>query len=165
MPTTSRRDFLKLASLGAAGTAFFPRLGKSAGPSFQGSEKQRPNILLILADDLGYGDTGCYGATKVKTPNIDRLAQEGRRFTDAHSASAVLLRHRYVCRRHALHYGRHDLFRHQRQRFFRHCQRQTSNKMLHCRPPFAVQPRPMLRPCNCKSTPLGTAHLGTPARY
>lgn len=48
-----------------------------------------PNIVLIFADDLGYGDLGCYGATKVKTPNIDKLAAEGRRFTDAHSASAV----------------------------------------------------------------------------
>jgi len=49
----------------------------------------RPNIVLINADDLGYGDLSCYGATKLKTPNIDRLAREGRRFTDAHSASAV----------------------------------------------------------------------------
>jgi arylsulfatase A len=56
---------------------------------------QRPNIVLILADDLGYGDVGCYGATKVKTPNIDRLASEGRRFTDAHSASAVCTPSRY----------------------------------------------------------------------
>lgn len=44
-----------------------------------------PNVVLIYADDLGYGDLGCCGATKVKTPNIDRLAREGRRFTDAHS--------------------------------------------------------------------------------
>ena len=55
-----------------------------------------PNIVLILADDLGYGDLGCYGATKVKTPNIDRLASEGRRFTDAHSASAVCTPSRYA---------------------------------------------------------------------
>lgn len=54
-----------------------------------------PNIVLILADDLGYGDTGCYGATKVQTPNIDRLAADGRRFTDAHSASAVCTPSRY----------------------------------------------------------------------
>ena len=49
----------------------------------------KPNVVLIFADDLGYGDLSCYGATKVKTPNIDRLAKDGRRFTDAHSASAV----------------------------------------------------------------------------
>ena len=56
----------------------------------------QPNIVLILADDLGYGDVGCYGATKVKTPNIDRLASEGRRFTDAHSASSVCTPSRYA---------------------------------------------------------------------
>ncbi|VGO13209.1 Arylsulfatase [Pontiella desulfatans] len=54
-----------------------------------GLEWKNPNIIIIYADDLGYGDLGCYGATKVQTPNIDRLATEGRRFTDAHSASAV----------------------------------------------------------------------------
>ena len=55
-----------------------------------------PNIVLIFADDLGYGDLGCYGATKVKTPNIDRLAEQGRMFTDAHSASAVCTPSRYA---------------------------------------------------------------------
>jgi arylsulfatase A-like enzyme len=54
-----------------------------------------PNIILINADDLGYGDLGCYGATKIKTPNIDRLAKNGKRFTDAHSASAVCSPSRY----------------------------------------------------------------------
>jgi len=49
----------------------------------------RPNVVFILADDLGYGDLGCYGATKIATPHCDRLAREGRRFTDAHSPSAV----------------------------------------------------------------------------
>ena len=57
---------------------------------------EKPNIVLIFADDLGYGDVGCYGATKVKTPNIDKLAAEGRRFTDAHSASAVCTPSRYA---------------------------------------------------------------------
>ncbi|VGO13868.1 Arylsulfatase [Pontiella desulfatans] len=56
---------------------------------------QQPNIVLIFADDLGYGDLGCYGATKVQTPNIDQLAAQGRRFTDAHSASAVCTPSRY----------------------------------------------------------------------
>ncbi|MGD7651877.1 MAG: sulfatase family protein [Verrucomicrobiales bacterium] len=54
-----------------------------------------PNVVLIFADDLGYGDLGCYGATKIKTPNIDKLAEQGRRFTDAHSSSAVCTPSRY----------------------------------------------------------------------
>ena len=58
--------------------------------------EELPNIVLIFADDLGYGDVGCYGATKVQTPNIDRLAAEGRRFTDGHSASAVCTPSRYA---------------------------------------------------------------------
>lgn len=56
---------------------------------------EHPNVVLIYADDLGYGDVGCYGATKVKTPNIDRLAREGRRFTDANAASSVCSPSRY----------------------------------------------------------------------
>lgn len=55
-----------------------------------------PNVVLILADDLGYGDVGCYGATKVRTPHIDRLAAEGRRFNDAHSAASVCTPSRYA---------------------------------------------------------------------
>jgi len=56
----------------------------------------KPNIIFILADDIGYGDWGCYGAAKVKTPNLDRLAAQGRRFTDAHSPSAVCTPTRYA---------------------------------------------------------------------
>ena len=56
----------------------------------------RPNVVVIFADDLGYGDLSCYGATKLKTPNIDRLAAQGRKFTDAHSASAVCTPSRYA---------------------------------------------------------------------
>ena len=59
------------------------------------AENNNPNIVLIFADDLGYGDLGCYGATKLLTPNIDKLAAEGHRFTDAHSASAVCTPSRY----------------------------------------------------------------------
>lgn len=67
----------------------------SAGCSTD-KEPDLPNIVLIFADDLGYGDVGCYGATKVQTPNIDKLAKDGRRFTDAHSASAVCTPSRYA---------------------------------------------------------------------
>ena len=48
-----------------------------------------PNIIYILADDLGYGELGCYGQTKIKTPNIDRLAEQGMRFTQHYSGNAV----------------------------------------------------------------------------
>jgi arylsulfatase A-like enzyme len=57
----------------------------------------RPNIIVILADDYGYGSAGCYGANPalVRTPNIDRLAKEGRRFTDANTTSSVCSPTRY----------------------------------------------------------------------
>ena len=54
-----------------------------------------PNVVLIYVDDLGYGDVGCYGATAVKTPHIDRLAKEGLRFTDGHCGSATCTPSRY----------------------------------------------------------------------
>lgn len=57
---------------------------------------RKPNIVVILSDDLGYGDVGCYGATKVITPNIDKLASEGLRFTDAHTTSATCTPSRYA---------------------------------------------------------------------
>lgn len=50
---------------------------------------ERPNVVFILADDLGYGDVGCFGQTKIRTPNIDRLAAEGMRFTQHYSGNAV----------------------------------------------------------------------------
>ncbi len=60
------------------------------------SQDGRPNVLLINVDDLGYGDVGAYGATMVKTPNMDRLAAKGIRFTDFHTASAVCSPSRYA---------------------------------------------------------------------
>jgi len=52
-------------------------------------EKQLPNIIFILADDLGYGDLGCYGNTTQRTPNIDKLASEGLKLTDFYAAASV----------------------------------------------------------------------------
>lgn len=54
-----------------------------------------PNVIVILADDVGYGDLSCYGATKIKTPHLDSLAKNGMRFTDAHSPAAVCTPTRY----------------------------------------------------------------------
>jgi arylsulfatase A-like enzyme len=64
-----------------------------AGPA---AGAERPNIVLIYADDLGYGDVGCYGATRVRTPSIDRLAREGLRFTDGHAPSSTCTPSRYA---------------------------------------------------------------------
>ncbi|MBE0537805.1 MAG: sulfatase [Phycisphaerae bacterium] len=82
---TSRRDFLKFA--GAAGAAAVLPVGMLRGQSKP--EPARPNILFILGDDLGWSELGCYGNTFNETPNLDRLAAEGMRFTDAYAAAPV----------------------------------------------------------------------------
>jgi len=86
MSVVTRREFVKTAGLGAAALA----LGgcASAGQS-KAAPKARPNIVFILADDLGYAEVGCYGQKKIRTPNIDRLAAEGMRFTHHYSGNPV----------------------------------------------------------------------------
>lgn len=56
---------------------------------------KRPNVILLVADDLGYGDLSCYGAKRVSTPNVDRLAAQGVRFTDAHATASTSTPSRY----------------------------------------------------------------------
>src|SRR5258708_1386632 len=51
--------------------------------------EQRPNIIFLLADDLGYGDVGCFGQKKIRTPNIDRLAAEGMKLTQHYAGNNV----------------------------------------------------------------------------
>ncbi|MBL8240765.1 MAG: arylsulfatase [Bryobacterales bacterium] len=65
------------------------------GAGLLAAEAKKPNLVLIYADDIGYGDLSCYGATAVKTPNLDRIAKQGLRFTDAHSSSATCTPSRY----------------------------------------------------------------------
>src|SRR6058998_129800 len=53
------------------------------------SAPQKPNIIFILADDLGYGDLGCYGQKYIQTPNLDRMATQGMKFTSFYAGNAV----------------------------------------------------------------------------
>jgi arylsulfatase A-like enzyme len=80
-----------LTGVVAALTAGSARTENASGPSGYG----KPNVVVILADDIGYGDFSCYGARKIQTPNVDRLAAQGRLFTDGYSATASCTPTRY----------------------------------------------------------------------
>lgn len=80
----SRRTFLGTTAA-AAGAALAPGLARGAGAR----RERPPNIVFVLADDLGYGELGCYGQDKILTPCIDRMAAEGTRFTSAYAGSTV----------------------------------------------------------------------------
>ena len=75
--TATRREFLATGAM-AAGAAM---LGRAA--------TRPPNIVFVLLDDAGYGDLGCYGQELIRTPNIDRVAAEGTRFTDCYAGGVV----------------------------------------------------------------------------
>src|SRR5688500_18698261 len=87
----TRRKFVQ--SLAAGPAILSERLGSVAREQMvqqsPGAKESRPNIIFILADDLGWGDLSCYGRPDYRTPHIDSLALHGTRFTDAYSASAV----------------------------------------------------------------------------
>ena len=82
--TLSRRNFLKYASWFTANVALTTGLRGQTRES-----SPRPNFIFILADDLGWADLGCYGSDLHETPNIDKLARQGMRFTDAYAAAPV----------------------------------------------------------------------------
>ncbi len=97
----SRRRVLELGATGLFAASFgtltacgkgplpidtLPRKPLGLLPGFRG---KKPNIVFIYADDLGYGDLGCYGSKAVRTPNIDRLAREGLAFTDCYACNAL----------------------------------------------------------------------------
>ena len=78
-----RREFLATLSVLGTGTALLPAI------NCKKTSSKKPNIIFIMADDLGYSELGCYGQKYIKTPNIDRIADEGMRFSDFYSSSAV----------------------------------------------------------------------------
>lgn len=108
--TITRRTLLKMAALGGtaaglSGLGLLPGMDASAfaaeapttlpivkTPGFSGTP---PNIILINCDDLGYGDLGCYGNTVIRTPQVDRLAGEGVRFTDFNACASICTPSRY----------------------------------------------------------------------
>jgi uncharacterized sulfatase len=88
----NRREFVKSMCLGATGALFsgFDRGAAAIEQGRAGGQTQtRPNVVFILADDLGWSQVGCYGNRFYETPNIDRLAAEGMRFTEAYAACPV----------------------------------------------------------------------------
>jgi arylsulfatase A-like enzyme len=84
----NRRQFLEMAGAAVGGAALLKTTAAARG-SDERVPRAKPNIIFILADDLGYGDVGCYGQKRIKTPNLDRLAAEGMRFTQAYAGSTV----------------------------------------------------------------------------
>src|ERR1043165_7605806 len=80
MPKTCRREFLRVLSTGAAAASL-------AAP--QNPPPAKPNFLVIITDDHGIGDVGCYGHAEVRTPNLDRLAGSGVRFTQWYSNAPI----------------------------------------------------------------------------
>ncbi|MFD0688760.1 sulfatase family protein [Actinomadura fibrosa] len=97
----SRRGAAAAMGAVAAATAAGQVIGTGTAEAREGADERpfradtragtstRPNVLIILGDDLGWADLSCYGAPEIRTPNLDRLAREGVRFTDAYSAAAV----------------------------------------------------------------------------
>ncbi len=83
-PQPSRRDFLRTAAAVLGGVVAAAAKNPPAGPL-----AGKPNIIFIMADDMGFGDLGCYGQKVIRTPHIDRLAAGGMRFTQCYAGSTV----------------------------------------------------------------------------
>lgn len=79
----------KINLFSAIGIFIAPGILSGCSEAKKNKEEVAPNIIFILADDLGYGDLGCYGNSDILTPNIDKLAETGTRFTQAYAGSAV----------------------------------------------------------------------------
>jgi arylsulfatase A-like enzyme len=122
------------------------------GPAAARRVPARPNIILIVADDLGYADLGCYGAKHIRTPHLDRMAAEGTRFTSFYVAQAVCTASRAAlmsgCYPNRI--GLHGALNH------------TSRNGIH--PDEWLLPE-MLRACGYATACLGKWHLGTLGRF
>jgi len=84
----SRRRFIKALGI-AAGTFMLPGCGRSIESSPNTRASKKPNFVIIFADDLGYGDLGCFGHPTIRTPNLDRMAAEGQKWTNFYVGASV----------------------------------------------------------------------------
>jgi len=84
----TRRDLLRAAGLGLVSLSI-PGWPASTGAPGLSAAPKRPNIVIALCDDLGYGDLACYGHPHIQSPNLDRLALEGVRLTDCYATAPV----------------------------------------------------------------------------
>lgn len=83
-------------TLGLMASASLPTVAMAANLQPQQEQKDKqPNVILIVADDLGYGDLSCYGAHRIQTPGMDRIANEGIRFTQGFCTAATSTPSRY----------------------------------------------------------------------
>jgi arylsulfatase A len=85
----TRRDCLRALGVGAAALTASPLVGCSESAAPPPARGDRPNVVFILADDLGYGDLGCYGGTDIRTPRLDALAESGTRLTDFYVTAPI----------------------------------------------------------------------------
>ena len=80
-----KHSFLPLLALSPLAAAAQPKVAAQ----LKAAVEQRPNIILLVADDLGYGDLSCYGAKRIATPAVDSLAAHGVRFTNMHACAST----------------------------------------------------------------------------
>ena len=90
-----KNSILRYGTMASALLPFVPAAAKSQKGNPSVDNRQQPNVIIIYADDLGYGDLECFGATRVQTPNVNKLAESGIRFTNVHAIAATSTPSRY----------------------------------------------------------------------
>src|SRR5262245_49851955 len=82
-------NILALVGLLLSASSLLATNGQTTGKTPPRAAKDRPNVVIIFADDLGYGDLACYGHPTIRTPRLDRMAKDGLRFTSFYVAESV----------------------------------------------------------------------------